>query len=165
LTNVVGQYECYLVMGRLKLLGNALAAWLKIKHSLLHPLCWRLRDCQSFEEGWEIVREWGRKTGLRRIELQIDQGDDMYQASQSFESTVDFPLWRVVLPIRVGNNQVGELKLTGYDQQRSLLRQVLGMSIVAGALGELSDRTKIVPTLLLTQPEKTTAAKQRGKCA
>jgi UDP-GlcNAc:undecaprenyl-phosphate GlcNAc-1-phosphate transferase len=164
-TNVVGQYECYLVIARLRLLCNAMAAWLRIRHPLLHPLCWRLRDCQSFEEGWEIVQEWGRKTGLCRIELQIDQGDDMYEASQSFESIIDLPLWRVVLPIRVGNNQVGELKLTGYDQQMSLLPQVLGMSIVAGALGELSDRTKVVPTLLLTQPESGTAAKQRGKCA
>jgi UDP-GlcNAc:undecaprenyl-phosphate GlcNAc-1-phosphate transferase len=163
-TKLFGYFEWFLVSERLRSLSGMVAAWRRTDHSCVLQTCWRMRTSQSFEELWALLLETASKMRLRRIEWQLYLGKEMRRMSHSFEPTKDLPVWQVALPILAGKSQIGQLNLTGYGQQRQILPQLLGMSIVANALGANCHSLKVESTLLLTHLDNE-AAKPRGKCA
>src|SRR6266849_6575161 len=137
-TKIFGNYEYMLLVGTPRTKWKAIRGGLQIETSRVLKVCTRLRECKTLEEIWNSLRQAADDFHLAGIQWELARSALPFKGAWHQTTNAQDPLWHLVLPLRVDAMSLGELRVWGRSASSAVLPDLIGITMVAEVLAEMS---------------------------
>jgi UDP-GlcNAc:undecaprenyl-phosphate GlcNAc-1-phosphate transferase len=136
-TKIFGNYEYMLLVGTPRTKWKAMRGGWQMETSRVLAACTRLRQCQSFDEVWNSLRQAADDFHLAGVHWELATGDRPYKEAWHRTTNVHEPFWHLALPLVADGLSLGELKVWGPLSSKPVLPDLISISMVAEALTDV----------------------------
>jgi UDP-GlcNAc:undecaprenyl-phosphate GlcNAc-1-phosphate transferase len=135
---IFGNYEYMLLVGTPRTKWKAMRGSWQMETSRVLGVCTRLRQCRTPEEIWNSLRQAADDFHLAGIQWELATSALPFKGAWHQTTNAQDPLWHLVLPLRADAMSLGELRVWGHLASRAVLPDLIGITMVAEVLAEMS---------------------------
>jgi UDP-GlcNAc:undecaprenyl-phosphate GlcNAc-1-phosphate transferase len=153
-TKLFGNYEYMLLVGTPRTKWKAMRGSWQMQTSRVLAVCNRLRQCRTPEEAWNSLRQAADDFQLAGIQWELVRTALPFKGAWHQTANAQDSLWHFAIPLRKDIMSLGELRVWGHSASRAVLPDLIGITMIAEALAEMSKTFRISkPEIPSPKPE------------